>query len=213
MIIYFENQASVHNGLLEQIIIDPQELTANQNGAIGNESDAFAEQAIIDPAQQISCNPLNALRWQRSNERRKARINRMRDDALNCGRWLSPQQPFNRLVRQRRDNDDYDGVDPQPVAVAHLVRQPPSLPALAQELHPPTLPPAPTQLPPRLSPICAICLDDLFQTNMAVCSLHCGHIFHEQCIQMSIDVQRKCAYCQYELKDGENTQRLYISIR
>lgn len=193
MIIYFENQASV------------------QNGAIGNESDAFAEQAIIDPAQQISYNPCNTLRWQRSNERREARINRMRDDALNYGRWLSPRQPFHRLVRQRRDNDDYGGVDPQPVAVAHLVQQPPPLP---QELHPPTPPPTPPPAPtPPLSPICAICLDDLFQTNMAVCGLHCGHMFHEECIQMSIDIKRECSLCRYELEDGENTKRLYISIR
>lgn len=201
----------------------PQELAANQNGAIGNESDAFAEQA-----QKI---PFDALRWQRSNERREARINRMRDDALNGGRCLSPRQPFYRLVLQRRDNDDYDGADPQPGAVAHLVQQPPplpALPALAQELHPPTPPPAPIQLPPPpqvpiqlpppppqplppLPPICAICLDDLLQTNMAVCGLHCGHLFHEVCIRISIDIKRECSLCRYELQDGEDTQRLYIS--
>lgn len=90
---------------------------------------------------------INALRWQRSNERRETRINRLRDDALNGGRWLSPRQTFYRLVLQRRDNDNYDGADPQPVAVSHLVQQPPPLSDLMQ-LQPPPPAPLPMQLLP-----------------------------------------------------------------
>lgn len=46
---------------------------------------------------------------------------------------------------------------------------------------------------------CCVCLDRL-GTGTVLGKLHCGHVFHAQCIQHWIDIDRRCPICRFICK-------------
>merc|ERR1712186_26886 len=54
---------------------------------------------------------------------------------------------------------------------------------------------------PRIAenPSCSVCLDDFDDKKLIVRTKHCDHMFHKQCLQGWLQVNRTCPLCRLDL--------------